>query len=138
MKRVFLVILMTVLMSCVWAESVTKTVVETLVKSTTSWDGSSLPVYNEGTPEITILKITIPPKTKLVLHEHPVINAGVMISGELTVTTEENKVLHLKEGEALVEVVDKWHYGENKGDEPAVIIVFYAGVKDTPITIKEK
>jgi len=32
-------------------------------------------------------------------------------------------------------VVDKWHYGKNEGEAPAVIVVFYAGTPDKPITI---
>ena len=35
-----------------------------------------------------------------------------------------------------MEVVHTWHYGINDGDGPAEIIVFYAGEKDTPITVK--
>ena len=71
------------------------------------------------------------------LHEHPVINAGVLLSGELTVVTEDNKTLHLKAGDAIVEVVNKWHYGKNEGNEPAEILVFYAGTADKPISIKK-
>ena len=38
---------------------------------------------------------------------------------------------------AIVEVVNKWHYGKNEGDKMAEIMVFYAGVLDKPITIKK-
>jgi quercetin dioxygenase-like cupin family protein len=109
---------------------------EVLVKSPVSWDGSSLPSYPDAKPEITILRISIPPGSSLPEHKHPVINAGVLLKGELTVTTEENKTLLLKAGDALVEVVNKWHHGKNTGKEEAVILVFYAGSKDAPITVK--
>jgi len=59
------------------------------------------------------------------------------LSGELTVVTEDNRTLHLKAGESLVEVVNKWHYGRNDGNETAELVVFYAGAPDTPITIKK-
>ena len=59
------------------------------------------------------------------------------MSGELTVVTENKKTLHLKAGDSIVEVVNKWHYGKNEGNEPAEIIVFYAGVPDTPIIVKK-
>jgi quercetin dioxygenase-like cupin family protein len=74
---------------------------------------------------------------QLPLHKHPVINAGVLLKGELTVVTEDNKTLHLKAGDSIVEVVNKWHYGINKGNESAEIIVFYAGAQGSPITIKK-
>ncbi|GAU09492.1 cupin [Desulfoplanes formicivorans] len=110
--------------------------VDVLTKTTSSWNGETLPAYPNGQPEVTILKIEIPPKMKLPLHEHPVINAGVLLKGELTVVTTDNKTLHLKAGDPIVEVVDSLHYGINEGTEPAEIMVFYAGVKDKLITIK--
>ncbi len=109
--------------------------VVTLAETTKSWDGAELPKYLDGQPKVTILKITIPPKTDLAMHEHRVINAGILIKGELTDTTEGNKVLHMKAGDPIVETVNTWHYGKNEGDEPAEIIVFYAGVEGVPITV---
>jgi len=125
------------LTSNVWAQDVNTVNVDVLAKTSSSWDGRALPDYKKGNPEITILKITIPPKVQLPLHLHPVINAGVLLKGELTVVTEDNKTLHLKAGDSIVEVVNQWHFGKNEGNEPAEIIVFYAGIQNTPITIKK-
>jgi quercetin dioxygenase-like cupin family protein len=111
--------------------------VDVLAKSSISWDGSRLPNYAKGMPEVTILRIKIPPGAQLPMHKHPVINAGVLLNGELTVVTEDNKTLHLKAGNSIVEVVDKWHYGKNEGSATAEIVVFYAGTSDAPITIKK-
>ncbi len=111
--------------------------VAVLAKSGSSWDGTPLPAYPSGKPEITILRITIPPGVALPLHQHPVINAGVLLSGELTVVTEDDKTMVLKPGDALVEVVKKWHYGKATGKDPAVILVFYAGTFDSPITVRK-
>jgi quercetin dioxygenase-like cupin family protein len=108
-----------------------------LAKTSLSWDGSRLPGYPKGTPEVTILRIKIPPGRQLPLHKHPVINAGVLLNGELTVVTDDNRTLHLKAGDPIVEVVNKWHYGKNEGNEMAEIIVFYAGALDMPITIEK-
>jgi len=112
--------------------------VELLTQTTKSWDGNKLPSYNQGEPQITIKRITIAPKTKLAMHLHPVINAGVVLSGELHVVTKSGKELYLKAGDTIVEVVNRWHYGENLSDQEAVIVVFYAGVVGTPDTIVEK
>ncbi|MBF0252221.1 MAG: cupin domain-containing protein [Candidatus Omnitrophica bacterium] len=136
MKKVFIIfIIFMQLLSCSWAIDAENIEVKTLAKSTLSWDGEALPEYPRGTPEVTILKITIPPDVKLPLHEHPVINAGVITKGELTVTTEKGEILHLKKDDTIIEVVDKWHYGQNEGDVPAEIIVFYAGIKNEPVTV---
>ena len=108
-----------------------------LVKSTRSWDGETLPPYPPGQPKITILRITIPAGAQLDMHTHPVINAGVLLSGQLTVTTRTGKILHLKAGDPIVEVVNTAHFGVNPGDIPAEIMVFYAGSVDTPISVIE-
>ena len=109
----------------------------TLAMSDKSWDGSSLPTYPKEAPEISVLKITISAHTELQLHKHPIINAGYMVKGSLKVVTDENKTLHLKAGDALIEVVDRWHYGVNEGDEPVEIVVFYAGTKESVYSIKK-
>jgi quercetin dioxygenase-like cupin family protein len=123
--------------SLVFAEQIETSIVsDVLVKSTQSWDGSLLPPYPEGQPEVTILKITIPAGTKIPLHQHPYINAGVLLKGELTVVTKTGDTLIMTAGDPIVEIVNKWHMGQNSGDVPAEIIVFYAGIQGQPITVK--
>jgi len=112
--------------------------VSILAKTGLSWNGTPLPLYRAHKPEITILKITIPPGIILPVHRHPVINAGYMVRGELSVYTENGSKLLLKEGDAIIEVVDKWHYGKNEGSVPAIIVIFYAGYEGEPITIYKK
>jgi len=120
-----------------WSKDTSITRTEVLLKTAASWDGDALPAYPEGQPEITILRITIPPHTQLPMHKHPVINAGILLKGELTVMTEGKQTLKLKAGDLIAELVNKWHYGKNEGDVPAEIMVFYAGIKDGAITVKK-
>jgi quercetin dioxygenase-like cupin family protein len=115
----------------------TSPVVKELIKTTQSWDGKCLPAYLQGQPEITILRMSIPAGAQLKTHSHPVINAVVLISGQLTVVTTDGKTLHLKAGDPFVEVVNTLHYGINQGKVPAELVVFYAGVINTPITVVE-
>ena len=139
MKKIFYGILLVLLLfPNAWARESPPLSVEVLAKASSSWNGQVLPEYNTGQPEVTILKIIIPPKTQLVVHQHPVINAGVLIRGELTVITEAGQTLNLKAGDPIVEVVDTWHYGKNEGSESAEIIVFYAGIAGEPVTIKKQ
>lgn len=102
-------------------------VVKELIKTTKSWDGEFLHPYPQGQPEITIRRISIPAGARLETHSHPVINAGVLTSGQLTVVTADGKMLDLKAGDPIVEVVKTLHYGINQGKVPAEIVVFYAG-----------
>jgi quercetin dioxygenase-like cupin family protein len=137
-KRILYIIGLTLLLSNnLWALDKKPLKVDVLAKTNKSWDGAILPSYPQGKPEITILRIIIPPGTTLPLHKHPVINAGVVIKGELTVITEEKKTLYLKAGDSIVEVVNTWHFGKNEGKEPVDIIVFYAGTENSQVTIKK-
>jgi quercetin dioxygenase-like cupin family protein len=124
--------------SSAWAFDEDKVSVEVLAKSTKSWDGTALPSYGSGAPEVTILRIKIPPKVTLPWHKHPIINAGLMLKGELKVVTKEGEILHLKPGDTIIEVVDKWHYGVNEGEEAVEIVVVYAGVVNEPLSISEQ
>ncbi len=136
-KMVFLLLFVLFLPCSAWAGDEAGVDTKILVQTSKSWDGEMLPDYPEGTPEIKVLRITVSPGTTLPLHKHPVINVGVLLRGELKVVTEEDETLTLQAGEAIVEVVDKWHYGVNEGDEPAEIIVFYAGTAGKPVIVEK-
>ncbi|MFB1486655.1 MULTISPECIES: cupin domain-containing protein [unclassified Thiocapsa] len=109
--------------------------VEPLAKSHTSWNGTPLPAYRTGQPEVTILKYRIEPGAELPPHLHPVINAGVVLKGELTVVSDTGERLHLKAGDAIIELVDQVHQGRNEGNEPVELIVFYAGNVGQPTRV---
>jgi len=115
-----------------------KTEFTTLLETTKGWNGETLPEYPNGQPKITILKAVIPPRTKLDVHKHKVINAAVVLDGELTVVTEANDTLHVSPGDAFEEVVETWHYGINESNKPVELIIFYAGIEGGTNTILKK
>lgn len=108
-----------------------------IAKTTTQWDGSPLPPYPSQNPEITILSYEIPVGVKLPMHKHPVINAGVVMQGTLTVNTKDGKQLILNPGDSIVELVNQWHYGMNQGPETVKLMMFYVGEVGVPLAIKE-
>ncbi len=112
--------------------------VKQILKATKEWDGTPLPPYPSQNPEITILSYEIPPGTRLPMHKHPVINAGVVLQGQLTVIAKDGKELILNEGDSIVELVDKWHYGRNTGTVPVKLIMFYVGQVGVPLVIREQ
>ncbi|MGM0417709.1 MAG: cupin domain-containing protein [Thermodesulfobacteriota bacterium] len=136
MKKLFVILFIVIFVfpSFLFSADSEKVKSEILADTGSSWNGQKLPSYKNKDPRIKILKITIPAKAELPLHKHPVINAGVLLKGELIIHTKKGEKLHLKEGEAIVEVVNTWHYGENPGNVPAEIIVFYAGTENLPVT----
>jgi len=133
--KFFIILSLMVLLPLCAQESLLKVDVKILLKETQSWDAIALPSYPVGEPEVTILKVIIPAHTKLPMHKHPNINAGVLLRGELTLVTDNNITRNIKAGDAVVETVNRWHYGFNESDEEVELIVFYAGIKDEPISI---
>lgn len=109
-----------------------------LIKTTKAWNGSTLPGYGEGQPEISIVRYRFEPGAAIPMHMHPVINAGVLLKGELNVITQSGEKLTVKAGEPLVELFKEWHYGANPGSEPVDLIVVYAGTVGTPLVVREQ
>jgi quercetin dioxygenase-like cupin family protein len=107
---------------------------ETLLRSTTSWDGERYKSYPSGQPMLSILKITVLPHTKLEWHGHPMPSAAYLVSGELTLERKQDgKKQHFTAGQAVPETVNTLHRGIT-GDEPVVLVMFYAGTVDEPLT----
>ena len=106
---------------------------ETLIQSTSSWDGTPYTSYPAGRPQITILKITIAPHTALKWHSHPMPNAGYILSGELTIEKQDGTKQHFAAGQAVTETVNSVHRGIT-GAEPTVLIVFYPGTPGMPLS----
>jgi len=107
---------------------------EVLLQSSKSWNGLPMPSYLKGTPQCTILKITVPPHSRLSTHTHPMMNAGVVVKGELHVVDCDGNEITLHEGEPVLECVGKLHYGENLTDEETVLYMFYAGVEGVELS----
>ena len=108
--------------------------VERLIETSNAWDGSSLPAYPQTQPVITINKYTFPPHSVTNLHFHKIINCGVILSGTLTVVSEDGTSKSFHAGDPIVETVGTIHHGENRGDEDVVVLMFYAGDGITPLS----
>lgn len=109
--------------------------IKELVNSTKEWDGQSLPEYPDGQAEIKVLRIKIPSGVTLPWHYHPVINAAVILKGNLELYLEDGRTKVFGPGEALVEVVNTVHAGKSIGNDDVELVVFYAGSKGQPTTV---
>jgi quercetin dioxygenase-like cupin family protein len=106
---------------------------EVLSQATSSWDGTKYSSYPRGVPQLTVLKITIPPHTTLAWHRHPSPNAAYVLSGTLIVERKDGTKASFKTGQAISESVNVVHRGTS-GDDPTVLIVFYAGTSSLPLS----
>ena len=110
---------------------------EVLLKTTFTWDNAEYQKLKIKKPEVTVLKIIINVGEKLPMHKHDLVNIAYVKKGTLTVITDDNKEITLNAGEVLPELIGKYHYGKNTGNEPVELIVFYIGEKGTPLSVNK-
>lgn len=112
-----------------------KIVAEPLLVTSTTADGVEITYPKTDNPQVTIVKVTVPPGATTGWHTHPFPAYGYVISGEITVELGDGRKNVFKGGEAVAEVVNTLHNGTNTGSEPTVILMIITGEKGTPIAI---
>ena len=120
----------------VTAKRLQSVAVQELIRTSQSWDGVELPDYFEGRPELVAVKYEFPAGQKLGWHHHPVMNYGILVQGELTIIGQDGKEKVVHEGEAVVEMVNTIHHGENRGSKPVILYMFYLSQKDLPLAVQ--
>jgi len=106
---------------------------ETLLSSTSSWDGTPYRSYPLSQPQIAVLKITLAPHTTMKWHSHPMPNAAYVVRGDLTVEKKDGSRKHFTAGQVAAEVVESVHRGIT-GDQGVELIVFYPGTPGMPLS----
>ena len=110
---------------------------DVLLKTTSTWDNAEYKKLKIKKPEVTVLKIIINVNEELPIHKHDLVNIAYVKKGTLTVITDENKEITIHEGEVLPELIGKYHYGKNTGNEPVELVVFYIGEIGTPLSVNK-
>ena len=110
---------------------------EVLLQTTSTWDNVKYKKLKFKKPEVTVLKIDIGIGESLPMHKHDLVNIAYVKKGTLTVITDKKEQITVHEGECLPEIIGKYHYGKNSGDEPVELIVFYIGKKETPLSVNK-
>ena len=105
-----------------------------LLHSSASWDGVSLPAYPSGKPELIVKRMVFPVGAKTGWHHHNVINYGIVEQGELTIVCQNGNERTFRQGEAITEVIGTVHRGENRGNCPVVLNMFYVSAPGLVIT----
>ena len=107
-----------------------------LFRTSRSWDGAELPDYPQGRPELVAVKYVIPQGRKLGWHHHDAMNHGVLVQGELTIVAQDGSEKVVHEGETIVEMVGTVHHGENRGEKPVVLYMFYLSQQGLPLSVQ--
>ncbi|MCA8060759.1 cupin domain-containing protein [Burkholderia sp. AU31624] len=111
--------------------------VTSLAHTSQSWDGADYTRYPEGTPLLDVQYVRIPAHTMLPWHSHGVVNAVYLLSGRLTVEKKNGESrTTFTSGQVIADTVGTIHHGYTT-DEPAEMVVFFAGAKGQPLRTLE-
>jgi quercetin dioxygenase-like cupin family protein len=93
-----------------------------VLNTTTTLTGQTITV--PANPEVRVATVVFQPGDRLPVHKHLYPHYVYVLEGTLTVTNvETGKVTQMPQGSAFAEMIDTWHYGENKTDKPVKLLV---------------
>ena len=107
-----------------------------LICTSQSWDGTWLPDFPVGRPQLKVIRMEFPVRAVTGWHYHPVINYGIVEQGDLTIVCQDGTERTFRQGEPLVEVVGTIHRGENRGNKPVILNMFYFSEPGKEVTIQ--
>jgi quercetin dioxygenase-like cupin family protein len=127
---------------CLFAESTPQynqdiKIEKILITDTTSI-GQKIEYLSTNNPEVTMLKVIIPPGKETGWHKHTFPVFAYVIDGTLSVEFKDGKKREFKKGTSFAEVINTLHNGRNEGKEDLVLIATYLGEKDKPLSVKEE
>ena len=95
-----------------------------------------MPAYPAARPELIVNRTVFPAGAKTGWHHHTVINYGIIEQGELTIVCQDGTERTFRQGEAMAEVIGTVHRGENRGEEPVILNMFYVSTPGTEVTVQ--
>lgn len=85
--------------------------------------------YPHQNAEVTALLVEIAPGGQTGRHMHPVPEVACVLDGAVTVAIDGHGEKVYRAGDCLVEAVNTWHNGMNKGTRPVKILAVFVGEK---------
>lgn len=109
---------------------------EVIAETGHAWDGSSWQ-YPAAAPQVTLLRLRVPPDTQLPWHQHPMLNLAYVERGEITVERRADGLTRTyRQGEAIAETMNVPHRGMT-GNDGVQLLIFYAGAAGMPLSVAE-
>ena len=112
--------------------------IEPVLKTDKTSIGQGIDYPDFKDEEVSILKVTIPSGKATGWHKHSFPVFAYVLKGNLTIELEENKTLEFPENSSFAEVIDTFHNGKNNGKEDVILIAFFMGEKDKPLSVKKQ
>lgn len=107
----------------------------TLLTAGTTWNDAPIHYQCPTRPQVSAVKVEIPPGEATPWHAHPVGNYAYVISGTLDLELADGTRRTFRAGEAFAEVVGTIHRGKAVGAEPVALVVWYMGEEEKPVTV---
>lgn len=107
----------------------------TQTRVTASGQRIAYPVTDKA--EVTALTVELAPGAETGWHKHTIPVYGYVLAGTIEVELEGGKTVQYKAGDAIIEVVNLYHNGRNKGAVPVSLVVFYTGVQGKQNVIRK-
>lgn len=100
-----------------------KVVVKPVLSTTVTSSGQPITLPQKDA-QVIVSTYEIPPGAVLPKHKHPFPRYGYVQAGSIEVTNlDTGKTQTFKTGDFILEAVDQWHFGANKGLEPVTLLV---------------
>lgn len=105
------------------------------MKTDTTSIGQKIVYPTFANDEVSIVKVTLPPGKSTGWHKHFFPVFAYVLKGTLTVEVENKKTLQFPVNSSFSEVINTLHNGVNNGSEDVVLIAFFMGEKDKPLSV---
>jgi len=139
MNKYFLTLILLAFLSLTARSQYSGLIIKELLRTDTSSIGQKIIYPDFADPEVTMLKITIPPGKSTGWHKHNIPVFAYVVKGTLTVELEDHRIMKFKEESTFAEMRDTYHNGTNMEDTDLVLIAIYMGGKGQKLSImKEK
>ncbi|MBV5281311.1 MAG: cupin domain-containing protein [Paludibacter sp.] len=135
MKRIYLIIVLTCICVSVKSQYNNGVVLEAILKTDTTSIGQKIVYPTFANDEVSIIKVTLPPGKSTGWHKHFFPVFAYVLKGTLTVEVENKKTLQFPVNSSFSEVINTLHNGVNNGNEDVVLIAFFMGEKDKPLSV---
>ena len=115
-----------------------KVVVKPVISSTVTSSGQPI-VLPQKDAQVIVSTYEIPPGAVLPKHKHPFPRYAYVQAGTIEVTNvDTGKTEIFKTGDFILEAVDQWHFGANKGKVPVKLLVIDMVEKGQANTVLHK
>lgn len=136
-KMIYIIILIICLVGGIRSEYNRDVVIQQILKTDTTSIGQKISYPQFQNCEVTIAKVIIPPGKSTGWHKHSFPVFAYILKGTLTVALTNGQILQFSENSSFAEVINTFHNGKNNGNEDVVLLAFYMGEKNKPLSIRQ-